>query len=302
MTNLKGLAWIVLAVVLVPAFRAETHCPGDVASVPLHLVNGYQMIVAVSINQSGPYDFLLDTGAQITMIDPSLATELHLDANGSVPVAGNGFRTTSSAVKLDRLEVGPKAVTNLEALEFDVRNIRPRYPNLRGILGEDFLLQFDMLIDNDHRMLCLDDSTALRSGLKGQHTALDATSETERVPPNSLIFTVRLSDETRPIRLKLDSGANAPVLYNATSEFKPIDLIDMAGGLRGTGASGSQTAYMALPPQDVKIGREQLPNIPFFAPTKDISNTMDFDGLLPSRLFQRVFISRGEQYAILEAR
>jgi hypothetical protein len=106
----------------------------------------------------------------------------------------------------------------------------------------------------------------------------------------------------RPIRLKLDSGANAPVLYNA-SQFKPVDLY-MGRSLRGSGANGLETAYVALPPQDVKIGGVQLPNIPFFAPAdaKDISSPSDFDGLLPLRLFQRVFICHAENFAILEPR
>ncbi len=201
MTRFKSLAWIVLALALVPALPAETRCPGDVASVPLHLVNGYQMMVAVSIGHSGPYEFLLDTGAQFTMIDPSLAAELHLQSNGSLPVSGVGFVTTSSVVRLDHLEVGPHAVSNLAVLEFDVHKIQPRYSNLRGILGEDFLLQFDMLIDNGHRMLCLDNSSVLRAAIKGPRIALETASETERVPPNTLLFATRLSDGTRPIRL-----------------------------------------------------------------------------------------------------
>ena len=224
MTGLKGSAWIFLTAALAPALMGEAHCPGNVASVPLHLVNSYQMIVAVTINHSGPYDFLLDTGAQFTMIDPSLVAELHLGTKGSVPVAGTGFQTTSSVVQLDRLEVGPYAVAKLAALEFNVQNIRPYNPSVRGILGEDFLLQFDMLIDNAHRVLCLDDSTVLRAELKGSRIALETASQTESVAPNSLIFAVRLSDGTRPIRLKLDSGANAAVLYSA-SQFKPIGPI-----------------------------------------------------------------------------
>ncbi len=302
MTSLKGLAWIFLPAALVPSLWAETHCPGNVASVPLRLVNSYQMIVAVTINHSGPYDFLLDTGAQFTMLDPSLAAELHLGTKGSVPVAGTGFQTTSSVVQLDRLEVGPYAVAKLAALEFNVQSIRPYNPSVRGILGEDFLLQFDMLIDNAHRVLCLDSSTVLRAEVKGSRIALQTASQADRVPPNSLIFAVRLSDGTRAIRLKLDSGANAPVLYDA-ARFKPIELF-MAGSLRGTGANGLQIAYITLPPQDVKIGRLQLTNIPFFAPARaeDISKPSDFDGLLPLRLFQRVFICHAEQFAILEAR
>jgi Aspartyl protease len=302
MTRFKSLAWIVLALALVPEVLAEAHCPGDVASVPLHFVNGYQMMVAVSIDHSGPYEFLLDTGAQFTMIDPSLAAELHLRSNGSLPVSGVGFVTTSSVVRLGHLEVGSHAVTNLEVLEFDVHNIQPRYPNLRGILGEDFLLQFDMLIDNGHRMLCLDNSSVLRAAIKGPRIPLETASGTERVPPNTLLFATRLSDGTRPIRLKLDSAANAPVLFNA-SQFRPVDLY-MGGSVRSSAADGLQRAYVAVPSQDVKIGPLRLSNIPFFAPAgiKDLSNTTDFDGLLPLRLFQRVFICHAERFAILEAR
>jgi len=54
------------------------------------------MIVAVSVNHSVPYDFLLDTGTQFSMVDPALATELHLKAEGSIPVAGTGFESDHS--------------------------------------------------------------------------------------------------------------------------------------------------------------------------------------------------------------
>ena len=79
MSTFKWFASLVLAATIVPALRAEPHCPGNVASVPLHLTNRHHMIVAVSVNHSGPYNFLLDTGTQITMVDPSLAAELHLN-------------------------------------------------------------------------------------------------------------------------------------------------------------------------------------------------------------------------------
>jgi predicted aspartyl protease len=52
-------------------------------------VSRYQIVLAVSINRSGPYDFLLDTGTQITMIDPSLADELQLDTQGAAVVRGD---------------------------------------------------------------------------------------------------------------------------------------------------------------------------------------------------------------------
>ena len=54
MTTFKGFAWLVLAASIATALSAETHCPGNVESVPLHFVNGYQLIVSVSVNHSAP--------------------------------------------------------------------------------------------------------------------------------------------------------------------------------------------------------------------------------------------------------
>ena len=108
-------------------------------------------------------------------------------------------------------------------------------------------------------------------------------------------FSLFASPIDAAIRLKLDSGANAPVLYNPliSNWLTNIWGIHCEAVVR----DGSQTAYAALPPQDVEIGRVELSNIRFFAPAdpKDISIPSDFDGLLPLRLFQRVFISRAKQ-------
>ncbi|MGZ6045813.1 MAG: retropepsin-like aspartic protease, partial [Isosphaeraceae bacterium] len=216
MKHFKAFAWFVLAAAVVSTLDAETSCPGNVASVPLRLVNGYQMIVAVSINHSAPYDFLLDTGTQFSMIDPMLASELHVKAQGSIPVAGTGFQSIASTATLDHLAIGSLAVANLEAVVYSLQKLR-----VSGILGEDFLQHFDMLIDNAHRQLCLDDSGAMRASVKGSHVALAAWSETDHVPPNSLIVAVHLSGATRPIRLKIDSGANSPLLYN-TAQYMTV--------------------------------------------------------------------------------
>ena len=156
---------------------AETHCPGNVASVPFRLVNRHQIVLAVSINHSGPYNFLLDTGAQITMVDPSLAAELHLDTQGAAVVAGAGSRQSASFAQLDLLEAGSHAVANQKVLVYDLQNLRSADLHIQGILGEDFLEHFDMLIDNAHSLLCLDDSAAMRAGVKGPHIPLLAPAE-----------------------------------------------------------------------------------------------------------------------------
>ena len=301
MTDFKGFAYFLLAASIVSALSAETHCPGNVESVPLHYANSYQMIVAVSVNHSGPYNFLLDTGTQFTMVDPSLAAELHTTSQDSVPVNGTGFHTTASTAQLDQLEVGSHAVAHMEVVVYDLRDLKSIDLQVRGILGEDFLQHFDMLIDNAHKMLCLDDSSAMRAEIKGTHIEMLTPTQAD-VPPNSLIFEVRLSDARRPVHLKLDSGANAPFLYNAPQYMAVAQF--RGASLRGSGTNGSQRSFVALPAQNMKIGSLELEKVSFFtqAGVQKDSRTADFDGLLTMGLFRRVFICHAEHFAVLEAR
>src|SRR5580692_7936251 len=172
MATFQWFAAIFLAAIVLPVLPAQTHCPGNVASVPLHLVDRYRIVVAVSINHTGPYNFLLDSGTQITMIDSSLVAALHLHTEGAAVVAGVGSGRPASYAQLDLVEVGSHAVANRKVLVYDLQNLHSADLHLRGILGEDFLEQFDLLIDNAHHLLCLDDSAAMRAEVKGEHIPL----------------------------------------------------------------------------------------------------------------------------------
>src|SRR5215469_12281993 len=95
MTTFKWLGPLVPTLTMVLPLLAESHCPGNVASLPFRLGNGYQIVVPLSINHSGVYDFLLDTGAQISIVGPSLADELHLQTEGTAEVSGVGFQQSA---------------------------------------------------------------------------------------------------------------------------------------------------------------------------------------------------------------
>jgi tetratricopeptide (TPR) repeat protein len=65
MSTFKRLASVTLAVTTFPALQAEAHCPGNVSSLRLRLVQRSLIIAPVVINHNGPYDFLVDTGMRI---------------------------------------------------------------------------------------------------------------------------------------------------------------------------------------------------------------------------------------------
>jgi len=302
MTNFKRFASLVLATTaIVSTLCAETRCPGNVASLPFRVVNRHQILVAVSVNHSGPYNFLLDTGTQMTMVDPSLAAQLHLETKGEAIVASVGTHASASYAQLDQLAAGPHAVANHKVLVYDLQNLQATGLNIQGVLGEDFLEQFDMLIDNAHTMLCLDDSTTMRGEMKGSHIALlESTQKENGSAARSLIVEAKLSDGMRPVRLKLDSGSNVPFLYN-TSDYMALGLFKGAS-LHGGGANGAQRTFTALPPQNVKIGSVEMSRVPFITlgGVKKDSRTSDFDGLLTLGLFKRVLIAHVDHFAVFE--
>lgn len=309
MTTFKLFGSLVLAATATPALLAESHCPGNAASLPFLIVNGYQIVLPVSINHSGPYDFLLDTGSQMTIVGPALASELHLKTQGVAAVAGVGFDESASFTQLDLIEAGSHALARQKAIVYSLLNLRSVDSHIRGILGEDFLVHFDMLIDYAHRLLCLDDSAAMKADIRGAHIPLltPGQAQTGAPLPNLLIITARLSGETRPVRLLLDSGSNIPYLYNTSQRLVPQAVGQRSFGgasLVGSGANGDQQVFSALPPQKVAIGSLELPQVTFLtlAYARKDSGVGEFDGLLTMSLFRCVFISHIDHFAVFQPR
>ena len=300
MTILKGFASLVLALATVSTLSAETHCPGNVTGLPFQIVNRHQILVDVSVNHSGPYSFLLDTGTQVTIVDLSLASDLKLSGNGSANVTSAGLQSDASLVHVDLLEAGSHSVANQAVIVYDLRKMNFANRTVRGILGEDFLERYDVLIDNEHRLLCLDDSASLRASVKGPHVALEtpANAAGGQTLPSRLIVAVSLSDGMRPIRLMLDSGADYSLLYNAR-QFMALAQFPTAT-LQGNGVDGAQRALSALQPQDVQVGPVSLSGVAFLTVTR--ARTSDFDGLLTLGLFRRVFVDHADHFAVLESR
>jgi hypothetical protein len=303
MSLIKCLASISLAAIALPTLYSEPRCPGNIASLPFHLVHRSRIIVPVVINHTGPYEFLLDTGDGSTIVDPALAAELHLKTQGLAEVVGVGFNTHTSFAYLELLEAGSHWVANHPVVVQDLQPLHAADLHFRGILGGDFLGHFDVLMDYAHSMLCLDDTKVMQAAVKGAHIALVTQPQTaNEVPMTTLvIIPVHLSGfGARQLLLTLDSGANASFLFN--------HALNLAPGLRqtrqrdGYGADGVKRGFSILPPQSMQIGSLNIPQVSFAAPADSRENalTSKEDGLLATVLFRRVFISYPDRFVVLD--
>jgi hypothetical protein len=72
------------------------------------------LIVGILINRTGPYDLLVDTGSQITTIDPALVSDLHLRIEGATAVSGVGTHSRIPFAYPSPREDGPLPTSAFE--------------------------------------------------------------------------------------------------------------------------------------------------------------------------------------------
>jgi hypothetical protein len=297
----KWLIFTSLTTTILPMLQAEPRCPGNVASLRLQIAQRSLIVAPVMINHTGPYDFLVDTGAQVTSVDPALAVELGLRMEGTTGLVGVGYRIRPSFAHLDLLEAGSHAVANPVVVVQDLERLQAADLHIRGILGGNFLGHFDVLIDYMHGMLCLDDAKVMQTAVKGKRVALVRPSHPDGgvALTEPLIIPVHLSGIAgRPILQLLDSGTNFPILYDSGKE--------MAGGfyvhppIHDRGPDGVDRVFAVLPPQDMEIGTLAFHQIPFLGLTVTDTPKVAVDGLLPTALFRSVYISYSDRFLVLE--
>jgi predicted aspartyl protease len=114
-----------------------------------------RMTVPVSIGDSGPYDFVVDTGAERTSIAQELARELRLGLGSRARLHSMTEVSQIQTVLIPALEVGGRSVRDIHAPALQRRHI-----GAEGILGVDSLqsqrVSFDfvrqqMTVSNSHR-------------------------------------------------------------------------------------------------------------------------------------------------------
>jgi hypothetical protein len=303
MTSFKLFAALVLTATAASTLTAETHCPGSVASITPRFVERALIVIPVRINEAGPFDFVVDTGSQVTMIDPAVASELQLRLEGSAGIISVGRFARGSMTVLKTLEANSQTLEGPIAIVQDLGPIHAADAYIRGILGENFLSHFDLFVDYAHKLLCLDPTTTMRDKIRGERIPLVRPQQANSELPfmERLVIATHLSGAgTRPIFLQLDSGCDGPLLF-AHGKEEAIPLLERAT-LREGNLTEAQKAFAALPPPELRIGKRTMSDVAFVTPVSAAKNVqrLDEDGLLPTLLFQRVFISGADHYGVLD--
>ena len=285
--------------------QAETRCPGNIAGLRPRIVAGALLVIPVKINQSGQFDFMVDTGSQLSVIDPALASQLKLKSQGTVGLVATAAYSQASVGVLDSLEAGSHRVLKPLVVVQDLGPIQAADPRIRGVLGENFLAHFDVLIDYSRGMLCLDDAKLIEKNVRGERIPLVTSKHPETEMPFSqrLVVSVNLSDTgTQPILLQIDSGSDGPILFAGDREL--VQPLLKRAKLQGPEVSDARRAFAVLPPQDMRLGNRIVRKVPFVTPASGSQKFPDREenGILPMVLFQRAYVSHSDRFVIFDPR
>ena len=170
--------------------------PGGAESLATAEDQSARLTIPVMVDGHGPYPFVVDTGANRSVISRELAITLKLPPGPRVALDDALVRERVDTVLIDRLDVGRRQIRAVDA---------PVLP--AGDLGADGMLGIDSL-RGQHVVLDFEGKRLLvaPSGEAGDDFSASATVVQGRRRYGQLVL-VDAESQTRPIFVILDSGA-----------------------------------------------------------------------------------------------
>jgi hypothetical protein len=255
-------------------------------------VGGYLVVVRVTLDGKGPFDFVVDTGTNTTLIDVELAAQLKLK-----PVGRQMLATLTGSQLATRyvagLALGSHSSGDLVVLAQKMDELHAVDRRIRGLLGLDFLLRFAFLLDYGRQRMELYDPTEAPN-LEGG-TRLPIKVAESRI----LITASSTASVQNSWNLVLDSGI--PKVFIFENRIVPLhDSYTQDDAMRfKTNLSRLSTKTMTLP--DLVIASRHLRDllVVILPSSPSVQGSFE-DGLLPAALFRRVLVNSQQGYSIFQ--
>jgi predicted aspartyl protease len=264
-------------------------------AIHFRLVHNTLIVISLFADRSGPIDFVLDTGADTTVVDPSILPRLSFVPLDRIP------QTTLSGVQMTprglikNLSLGPMQIDDVPVLVQDLTELHKMDPHIEGIVGQSFLTHFNYLIDYREHLLRIERDREIQNEMNGEHVAIQAAENRMFVVADAHAF------GRAKLSLMLDSGADTIVLLHPASQALRIPAqettLESKAVLEST-SSGHVRLNSGII-YDLTVGSRRLRNLLAVLPTVDPREHIG-DGMLPTALFQTIYINNQERFAVFD--
>jgi predicted aspartyl protease len=208
-----------------------------------------RMTVPVKVNGAGPYRFIVDSGADSSVVGERIARDLKLPLGRRTILNSITDSQYVDRVLVDELELGPTRVRDLE-----LPVLRERDLGAHGMLGLDALVEQRLMLDFEKRLITVDDARTPLPRFDGEIVV------TARLRRGQLILT-EVRAGTQQVDAVVDTGSEVTIgnlalrdklIRRDPKQFSEIEVI----GVTGT-ASKLQVARLPL----LRIGGVTMQNV-----------------------------------------
>jgi predicted aspartyl protease len=252
------------------------------------LVEKYLIVVPLTVNGQGPFEFLLDTGTNTSIIERSVAQHLRLRPHDRIELMTVSGPQVLPRARLDSVVLGSALAENLEALITDLGSIRTLHYGICGVLGQNFLSQFNYLLDYREKRIEFEADCDVEHRMDGTRLPF---SEIE-----GLIAVSGQSASSKAWRLVLDSASEGLILFGRPALASDFEISHTGIACLATTIAGHKEVEQGRL-RTLRIGELILADMPVTLMPPDGRAE---DGLLPMSLFRVVYVNHKQHYVILK--
>ena len=269
--------------------------------VPFELSNDL-IVLKVRVNKSRPLNFLFDTGASISVIDPQAARALRLRAKGKLKLAATGGSVQSGLIGPVSLSVAGVEVFNQSLATIDLKGAAPLFGfKIDGIIGHDFINSFVVEIDYASGLMNLYEPQNYKYSGAGQSIPIEIVEKTPYVRGRVVL------NGREPIegKFEVDTGGTGILNLNTPFVNKHNMLQTLAKQVQNKlgGAGGLSAAVKAHVPA-IELGPFAIKNplVVFAQGTEGSEGSAESDGTFNNGFFSqfKMILNYSRSQIILE--
>ena len=205
------------------------------SKVRFRLAGGAQplILLPVLVNDRGPFDFILDTGAGTSLLSTGLAKELNVKIIGSKDGQSAGGKVSVSLAKVDSLAVGETRLDDIDIGVVDLGHIANTIgAKIDGDLGYNFLKHFRVTIDYSTCELRLEDPKRIESFARAAQTETPIRLAN---PAKPLILVDVYANGRGPFQFAIDTGTSTTAINPELA--RQLDVKTSPAGAGTTGGA-----------------------------------------------------------------
>jgi predicted aspartyl protease len=248
--------------------------------IKFRLAGGAQplILVPVSVNDEGPFDFIFDTGAGTSLLSTELAKQLDVRIIGAKEGQSAGGKVSVSLAKVDSLAVGEIRLPDLDVGIVDLSHVGKTIgARIDGDLGYNFIKHFRITIDYRNLEIRFDDPKRIEHFGKAPLTEIPIRLAN---PAKPLILVEVYANGRGPFQFAIDTGTSTSAITPELAQQLGVTSAPIGAATTG----GAHVAVTAGTLASFQVGGARLENAPvvvadFFAMLSEVVGTK-LDGIV----------------------